>query len=792
MIANKTNPVLDNIVIMNLDNVAIMNLADNDERKQDQTTTTVKLSKKEKKVLSTAKNKEINLNRIIEANKSLFHYNANDAILTTPPEVKPFIEISATDFALDMYVAVQSDFGVGKHRPAGCGYIKKLYTEGAIQYADIKYTPAHDGGRLHKKIPTIKLIVANLHQDMMLKPEKRKRESDEENAEFEIEVDLRSTTEILLELLSENNRRKSGWHRRDLKLNPKMEEKRKAIVQLNRAEKTQLYVESEMIRTYKSLTGSGRHEKRGKKSRKFIKRNAKHDYHSLTYLLESAWGIRSGCKYLQRLKAELVSDAMSNGVDPLTANVSVSFREEEESSDVSTVIDNYRLAETFFTAKYLFVSNKMKEQAADLDTIDRKTYLARQSDTRSEFDKLSKETKEIWEQRRKAHLRKWSTIKDTLMRELRKNNSICYKRLASKIDYWCSDSTIRKWVQSRQGYNLYMERVIPLLNDEQKRKHLECAKRIRTNWGLGEGKYLWIHYDEKWFWGLVLRKNAKSFWDLDPNTIKAYHKSHISKVMGICTLGFAFVDNVENGGTGIKIDLSRCQSNKVAGRKQRAARRDQETGRIVYDGEILRQKGDLYLVDCNVTGSTCGTSDDPKFALLSYFHELVFEAVKDLVKVGGKFEGYLPVFQGDNAGPHQDAKYKKGVEEYCEREGWKWISQGPQMPHVNVYDLSVFPNMSKRHTQLSRDHHGTHVLKEDQIWKAAEEVFKELPSCKIASGFIQAYRLAERIIQHRGDNTFLSGSSGGIRTGVSKDFQQTKTGLVRKDGRVIFAPPLTM
>ena len=212
----------------------------------------------------------------------------------------------------------------------------------------------------------------------------------------------------------------------------------------------------------------------------------------------------------------------------------------------------------------------------------------------------------------------------------------------------------------------------------------------------------------------------------------------------------------------------------------------------MYDGEILRQKGDLYLVDCNVTGSTCGTSDDSKFVLLSYFHKLVFEAVKDLVKVGGTFEEYLPVFQGNNAGPHQDAKYKKGVEEYCEREGWKWIPQGPQMPHVNVCDLSVFPNMSKQHTQLSRDHHGTHDLKEDQIWKAAEEVFKKLPSCKIASGFIQAYRLAEKIIQHRGDNTFLSGSSGGIRTGVSKDFQHTKTGLVRKDGRVIFAPPLTM
>ena len=208
--------------------------------------------------------------------------------------------------------------------------------------------------------------------------------------------------------------------------------------------------------------------------------------------------------------------------------------------------------------------------------------------------------------------------------------------------------------------------------------------------------------------------------------------------MGICTLGFAFVDNVENGGDAVKIDFSRCQSHKVAKRMQRASRRDQETGKLIYDGEILRRKGDLYLVDCNVTVSNSGSADDPKFALLDYFRELVFEAVKDLVRVGGKFEGYLTIIQGDNAGPHQDATYKKGVEEYCEREGWKWIPQGPKMLHVNMCNLSEFPNMSKRHTQLARDHHGMHVLTEDQIWNAAEEVFKKLPSCKIASGFIQA------------------------------------------------------
>ena len=110
------------------------------------------------------------------------------------------------------------------------------------------------------------------------------------------------------------------------------------------------------------------------------------------------------------------------------------------------------------------------------------------------------------------------------------------------------------------------------------------------------------------------------------------------------------------------------------------------------------------------------------------------------------------------------------------------------MQHVNVCDLSVFPCMIKRYTQLTRENYGMHVLNENQIWQAAEHVFKELPSCKISSGFIQAYRLCAKIIEHGGDNTFLSGSSGGIRTGVSVDFYPTDKGLARKDGRVYPKP----
>ena len=63
-------------------------------------------------------------------------------------------------------------------------------------------------------------------------------------------------------------------------------------------------------------------------------------------------------------------------------------------------------------------------------------------------------------------------------------------------------------------------------------------------------------------------------------------------------------------------------------------------------------------------------------------------------------------------------------------------------------------------------------------------VYKDLPSSRATSVFIQAYRLVRRIIHHGGDNRFLSGNSGGIRTGVCEDVYPTDKGLVRKDGRV--------
>ena len=105
---------------------------------------------------------------------------------------------------------------------------------------------------------------------------------------------------------------------------------------------------------------------------------------------------------------------------------------------------------------------------------------------------------------------------------------------------------------------------------------------------------------------------------------------------------------------------------------------------------------------CNttVTRSDAGTSEKPKFSLLACFLETIFPKISQLVDVGGPYEGYSVVIQGNNAGRHQDVTFKTNVTNYCNSKGWFWIPQAPQMPYSNNLDLAVFLSMSKRHTEL--------------------------------------------------------------------------------------------
>ena len=57
--------------------------------------------------------------------------------------------------------------------------------------------------------------------------------------------------------------------------------------------------------------------------------------------------------------------------------------------------------------------------------------------------------------------------------------------------------------------------------------------------------------------------------------------------------------------------------------------------------------------------------------------------------------------------------------------------------------------MSKRHTALSRERGGLHVLKQDEIWDASKDVLYTLPICKIASADVSAFNIAGDVLKER-------------------------------------------
>jgi hypothetical protein len=93
---------------------------------------------------------------------------------------------------------------------------------------------------------------------------------------------------------------------------------------------------------------------------------------------------------------------------------------------------------------------------------------------------------------------------------------------------------------------------------------------------------------------------------------------------------------------------------------------------------------------------------------------------------------------------------------------------------MNNLDLAVFPAMSKRHSDLLAEH-GNTVAPCDTIWKAAEQVWKDLDSPAIARGFVLAYRLAKRVVEFKGSNEFLCDKK--FHCGVREDYRNTADGI---------------
>jgi len=207
----------------------------------------------------------------------------------------------------------------------------------------------------------------------------------------------------------------------------------------------------------------------------------------------------------------------------------------------------------------------------------------------------------------------------------------------------------------------------------------------------------------------------------------------------------------------------------------RHSSKDPETGKTTYRGNpIKHHRGVPYLVDCNVTGSDQGTATDPKFSLKHLWEHALLASLDALTAEGAPANGAIVVFQEDNAGPHNCRVYREFLHNEFDKRGWKIELQAPQGPYVNVLDLSMFPMMSKRHSEKIQMYNNTEATK-GVVWTAAESVWNSAASSDVARAFVLAYRIMRYIIAENGFNHWLA--EGTPHCNVREDYYNTPTGI---------------
>ena len=700
------------------------------------------------------------------------------------PERKPYVSGLKDFIGVGAHVKVEGDLSIkGRACWGGTGFVCDITGEGV----DLKYTVKYTCGPTEKDIDFRRVILDNAfsHPRRLSRPS-RKRKAVQRLHETWKEQKLKKAKIVphstIISKLREGHKenRKKGWRRRDIELAITNKLKKAPKGNLTKEEEQLFYEDWKELVVFKEtnaeLTGETHLSRSRNKNGTFKRSRNKYNPETVAYL-QHAWGVgKNFAATLKKKRAVAVQQFLvQHFVQKIVPSPSTT-----RAGPQATIITDLELAKWHFTPKRFFINNQIKRVRREcFDSLDEQETTRLKEEFKEVWNTLTEGEKDEWAQICKSMIAKQPNIAGQLVDALLNDPTLSWNQLAEIIDDWCSASTIQRFITSHPSYNTYSERLLPKLSNAQRKKHVAFAKRVRSLWGQKKGKFLWIHYDEKWFWGYVAR-HAKMCAELGITRQQksAYHRNHINKIMAICIAGFAFEDSPDNGGIGVKLGFTRAQAAKIAKRTQREFSGISKDGNRQFKGKILRQPGDAYMVDVPVTGSNDGTADNPKFSLLRWFNELIFANIAELVDgPDAPFQGYIPVIQGDNAGPHIEGTFMKCMEEYCNERGWLWEPQAPQMPHLNVNDLAIFPAMSKWHSYKVRQR-TKDVASKDLTWECANQVWQEFPESKIAKAFVLAWRLTTTIIKKGGDNTFLGTKE--MHRGISSDFHETMNGLKPK------------
>ena len=184
-----------------------------------------------------------------------------------------------------------------------------------------------------------------------------------------------------------------------------------------------------------------------------------------------------------------------------------------------SVITDQNAAKVFYTPKQMYTLWQRRQQ------IERQLLPTTREDStrflrmgKERWEDLPREMKLLWGKYAKEHDVLQPGILGTIIDTLRDDPHLSFDDTAAELPHigppglgmpWCSGNAIQRLFAGQETYSTYCGRVLPLLSHKQMKKHVAFARRLLSNWKKGRGKFLWINFDEKWFWGLVCRYAKK-------------------------------------------------------------------------------------------------------------------------------------------------------------------------------------------------------------------------------------------------------------------------------------------
>ena len=263
-----------------------------------------------------------------------------------------------------------------------------------------------------------------------------------------------------------------------------------------------------------------------------------------------------------------------------------------------------------------------------------------------------------------------------------------------------------------------------------------------------------------WFWSIVVRRNLKCIpvLGIEPGQHGVQHKSHLDKTMGIASTGFIPTNNdITKGGVAHLVSLTRVGKSEKAVRNtyKRVYKPDGTYHYPKVQSNVLRKKGQFYFKNLEITGSSTGTTKNPKFCLLDWFKNIKIPACEELCRKVGTTEKTILRYQMDGAGPHQDGKLLEFINDEFQKRGWLLKFQPSNSPVTNVKDDSLFPALSKHISREQGINKGSQTFTPDELWAAVKKCWHNFPLDSLARGYVRHAQMASALVACNGGDDFV-------------------------------------